>query len=366
MTTDNQYVLKGIKKTLPICCMQGSSSKIVPTEKDFVKANKASFGNSIGSITNYATSMYNVLSNFEPGSEEYDELSYRLICMQDYQQAEIDKAKGCLARPVLKEWYDYKVNRISKDDSEETKQLKEFNQSILANKKPYFFIYNYDKLKKEFMEYYKPNNQVCRVKYKCNIHELYKKPNKTFREKEFLMNYEYGCPVNVTPCLCNKIAWMVEDHFRDVNLKYEVETFDKELLKNPNVEYSTRMYNRVKEIKDEYDKVMQLSIKSRIRKFGDEYEANSFKTNTLNNYKEKMLEVCSNEEMLCNILVDICYNSNKAKTLVWQVCGNIIIKNLLENHNNKLSYPKQVEQGDFTYKGLQFIMEEIQYEDYCE
>ena len=370
MTTDNQYVLKGIKKTLPICCMQGSSSKIVPTEKDFVKANKASFGNSIGSITNYATSMYNVLSNFEPGSEEYDELSYRLICMQDYQQAEIDKAKGCLARPVLKEWYDYKVNRISKDDSEEVKQLKEFNQSILANKKPYFFIYNYDKLKKEFMEYYKPNNQVCRVKYKCNIHELYKKSNKTFREKEFLMNYEYGCPVNVTPCLCNKIAWMVEDHFRDVSLKYEVETFDKELLKNPNVEYSTRMYNRVKEIKDEYDKAVKSMIiehHSKENHKEDEMEVMVFKNSMAQEFLLKCSNVCSDENILCNIIVDICYNnSKKSKQFAWDLCGNIMIGNLLRHRNYKLAYPKQVEQGDFTYKGLQFIMEEIQYEDYCE
>ena len=364
MTTDNQYVLKGIKKTLPICCMQGSSSKIVPTEKDFVKANKASFGNSIGSITNYATSMYNVLSNFEPGSEEHDELSYRLICMQDYQQAEIDKAKGCLARPVLKEWYDYKVNRISKDDSEEIKQLKEFNQSILANKKPYFFIYNYDKLKKEFMEYYKPNNQVCRVKYKCNIHELYKKPNKTFREKEFLMNYEYGCPVNVTPCLCNKIAWMVEDHFRDVSLKYEVETFDKELLKNPNVEYSTRTYNKVKAIKEEYDKVVKASI---IKGTTTSYDEEEIKVSRAIKFKEDCLEICSNEDILCNIIVDICYNGmKKSKQFAWTLCGDIMVRNLLKHRNYKLAYPKQVEQGDFTYKGLQFIMEEIQYEDYCE
>lgn len=90
MTTDNEYVLKGIKPTLPIVCMQGSSSKVVPTEKDFIKANKASFGSAIGTITNYATSMYNVISNFEKGSREYEELLYRLMCMQDYQQAEID------------------------------------------------------------------------------------------------------------------------------------------------------------------------------------------------------------------------------------------------------------------------------------
>ena len=218
------------------------------------------------------------------------------------------------------------------------------------------------------MEYYKPNNQVCRVKYKCNIHELYKKPNKTFREKEFLMNYEYGCPVNVTPCLCNKIAWMVEDHFRDVSLKYEVETFDKELLKNPDIEYSTRTYNKVKAIKEEYDKVVKSSIYNQKHDYNDTtYDIEDRKTTLHEKYMTKCLEACNDEDMLCNIIVDICYNGvKKSKQFAWDLCGDVMVRNLLRHHNNKLAYPKQVEQGDFTYKGLQFIMEEIQYEDYCE
>ncbi len=69
---------------------QGSSKKCTPTERDFIKANKDSFGSAIGSITNKGTAMYDVLAKFEKGSREYEEVSYRLYCMQDYQQAEID------------------------------------------------------------------------------------------------------------------------------------------------------------------------------------------------------------------------------------------------------------------------------------
>ena len=362
MTTDNEYVLKGIKPTLPIVCLQGASSKIIPKEKDFIKANKASFGSAIGTITNYATSMYNVISNFEEGTPEYNELLYRLMCMQDYQQAEIDKAKGCLARPVLKEWYDYKVNKITSNDTEEEIAEKRFNLSILANKKPYFFIYNYDKLKSEFMEYYKPNNQVCRVKYKCEIHELYKKENKTEKELEFIRNYEFGSPVNVTPCLCNKIAWMVEDHFRDVSLLYKSEPFDCELLKNPSIQYSTNLYNKVRQIKEDYDKAVQLSLKTRLRTMGDSYEANENKDTMLENFTDLLYEVCGNEEVLCNVLVDVCYNSNKSKSLLWDVCGDMLIRNLLRNKGNKLSFPLQSEDGDFTYKGLTFKMEVVEFE----
>ena len=88
--TDNQYIIKGIKPLLPIVCLQGSSTKSSPSEKGFIKANKDSFGSAIGSITNKATAMYDVLSQFEPNSKEYETLLYRLCCMQDYQQAEID------------------------------------------------------------------------------------------------------------------------------------------------------------------------------------------------------------------------------------------------------------------------------------
>jgi hypothetical protein len=176
--------------------------------------------------------------------------------------------------------------------------------------------------------------------------------------------------VNVTPCLCNKIAWIVEDHFRDVNLKYEVETFDKELLKNPNVEYSTRTYNKIKEIKDEYDKAVKSMIieyHSKENHKEDKMEVMAFKNSMAQEFLLKCLNVCSDENILCNIMVDICYNnSKKSKQFAWDLCGNIMIGNLLRHRNYKLAYPKQVEQGDFTYKGLQFIMEEIQYEDYCE
>lgn len=34
--------------------------------------------------------MYDVLAKFGEGTKEHDEILYRLICIQDYQQAEID------------------------------------------------------------------------------------------------------------------------------------------------------------------------------------------------------------------------------------------------------------------------------------
>ena len=58
-----------------------------------------------------------------------------------------DKAKGIISNPMPKEWYKVNPNLIKEDDDDETIKLKEFNMSVLADKKPYFFIYNYPELK---------------------------------------------------------------------------------------------------------------------------------------------------------------------------------------------------------------------------
>nr|DAG12124.1 MAG TPA: hypothetical protein [Caudoviricetes sp.] len=74
---------------MPIVCVQSSSSKKVPTKHDFIRANKQSFGSTIGTITNYATSMYNIMYNYDEDTKEYKELQYRIRCMQDFQQNSI-------------------------------------------------------------------------------------------------------------------------------------------------------------------------------------------------------------------------------------------------------------------------------------
>ena len=110
------------------------------------QSNKNGFGNAVGSITNRVTTMFDVLASLKKDSEEYNELMRRIICGQALQQEEIDKIKGIQAKPMPKEWYDYKVNKITEEDSLEEIKIKERNLKLMVNKKPYFFIYNYKPL----------------------------------------------------------------------------------------------------------------------------------------------------------------------------------------------------------------------------
>ena len=66
--------------------------------------------------------------------------------------------------------------------------------------------------------------------------------------------------------------------------------------------------------------------------------------------------VCPNSNVLSNIIVDLCYGSNKNNTFVWDVMGEQIYQNVLKNSNNKLSIPIKDENGDIEFYGERFAL----------
>ena len=74
-------------KPLPaINCVQHKAEKKIVTEENIIQSNFNGFGNSVGSITNRATAMFSIQSQFDHNSKEYKELEYRILCTQLFQQ----------------------------------------------------------------------------------------------------------------------------------------------------------------------------------------------------------------------------------------------------------------------------------------
>lgn len=86
MLTDNSVMVRKAKCEPALMCAQRKASKCISTEEDFVKSNIDSFGNDIGQTTNWITSMFEVRSGYDPGSDEYRTLSYRIRSGQLFQQ----------------------------------------------------------------------------------------------------------------------------------------------------------------------------------------------------------------------------------------------------------------------------------------
>lgn len=366
MCTDNSIIVKNTLNTLTIVCLQKKAEKVVPTEDDIIKANKLAFNDDIGVVTNHVTSMIEVQSGFDKESLEYKELEYRIMCGQLFQQNVIDRAKGIIAKPMPSEWYDIKKCRINDDDNEETIKRKEFNSKIVASKKPYFMTHIYPKLKSNNDNYIKNNDKdIARKFYEYEITSIKDLEKYEYKTREMIDYYEYyknSIPVGTNSCVVNRISWIFEKEFKNYFSKLsklisetKKSNFDYTIMKS-GVTYSLDSYNKVLNIYNEYSHRAD-DYHKRIRTEKIDKESEYIEWKQLSDFfRSSCFRVCQNEDELCDIVLDICYQKEKLKQFAWDIVGQTIIKNLLKK-NNIIHYPKLVDDnGDFKYSGREFKM----------
>ncbi|MCD8297750.1 MAG: hypothetical protein LUC88_09285 [Prevotella sp.] len=362
MDTDNPVIVKKTLNSPTIVCVQRKADKKVVTEDDIIAANKLAFNDDIGVVTNHVTSMIERQAGFDRDSKEYNTLAYRIMCGQLYQQNTIDRAKGIIAKPMPDYWYDAAKNRIKDEDDAETINKKKFNQTIVAANKPYFMIYVYPQLKKKLETYIKNNvsdMQSSFSKYRFeNIDHLREHKRKTRPMIDFLHFYDKGFCVGQNPCVVNRICWIFEREFPNYSpILADAEPFDYEILKSGTT-YSKNDYTAILQLysnyKIEYDRYQQ-----KIRTYGytDDLKDQSHE-DFIRKFKKKSREICPNEEELCDIVLDICYQSESSKQFAWDVAGDVIIKNLLKHNNHKITFPSH-SGSEFEYGGEMFEMKTI-------
>ena len=346
-TTNNDILLKHTENLPPIYCIQRKGNKVVPTEADMIQANKGSFGDAIGSITNVITSQICLQARFPKDSEEYKVLDYRILCGQMFQQNSIDKAKGIIAKPMPKHWYDNSYNRIEETDTPEEISKKEFNQRICADKKPYFFIYNYPTLMKEYKDYIKTSDAVSRSRFNIPLEDLLSSQELTEEQAEFLKFYKEFYPVNAETCVVNELCWEIEKTLADV--KESKVPFDSSILKS-DATYTNKDKVLIERIYDKFNKQMNRSCTTKTDAFSASYNKA---------FKIECAEYVSDPEKLCNILVDLGYSSKKGKSFIWEMSGDTIIKNLLSRTEGYAQIPVKDPSGDIEYCGEHFTMKKV-------
>lgn len=365
-TTDNEPMLRNQINIPALFCPQKNANKIAVSEDDVINANKAGFGSKIGAITNRITAMTSLMSNYEPGSKEYETLRYRTQCGQKLQQEEIDKAKGIIPVKMNPEWYVWSANKIDyENDSDEEIERKKFNQSICAHKKPYFFQYNYLSLKRDYDKYVKISNENAISIYKKTLYEMLHSENLTEEEKRFIENYKRKLPLDESPSVMNKICWAVEKATDDLNF-YISSVYSCYNLSS-GVMYNKEIYDVIKVICDNYRSSIKKESKNILTKNENSSEFAQNTSEVLDYYTKEMHIQCPNEEVLCDILIDLCYGNTKkekySQEILWAACGNVIIDRLLKSHNYKMRYPVKSDNPDFICCGTGFIMQEIIYRD---
>lgn len=258
-------------------------------------------------------------------------------------------------------WYSARDNIVKDDDNDEIVAQKEFNQKIVAANKPYFMVYVYPSLKTRYNTYVKNNNYGAIMRFAgydiSGIDELRSFEPKTKDMEEYLDYFDKFLPVGKNPCVVNRICWIFEDAFNSYLSKKDIpRQFDYEILKSDTT-YSKRDYADVLSVYQDYQREIDNYMK---RKRTEKIDSDSYdneRDRFVQSFKRRCEEICSNEEELCNIVLDICYQSEKSKQFAWDVCGDVILKNLLRNNSNRIKFPKRVvDNGEFEYCGEQFVM----------
>ncbi|HYK74858.1 MAG TPA: hypothetical protein VEV44_17330, partial [Pseudoneobacillus sp.] len=187
-TTDNEIISNGIVQNQNVITYSKESA---PSQQlnntNLMKTDLRSFDSKVGTITNYSTTFITMLANFKEGSDEHKELLSRIKLLRRYIGDSIDQAKGIKMKPFPTEWK--KREYLYDDDTLESRTTKYYNTSLLANRKPYFMIYVYDRVKNEYREYKKKCERTCKEKFGCTLNQLLGKKNRTKQESYYIQEY---------------------------------------------------------------------------------------------------------------------------------------------------------------------------------
>ena len=334
-STNNKILSNNHVKLPAILCAQQNAKKVIIDEENVKVTNKNGMGNKVGTITNRVTAMMEVLARFKEGTNEYKELQKRIACGQLYQQDELDKIKGIIAKPMPNKWFSIKSCE------------NDFEKSICVDKNPFFMIYVYDDYRIKYRQYIDNCNKKCKRKYGITIDELYKLDDKTEEQIEFLYWYEKKMPFGMSDCSMNKICRYVGSQF---------EGYKIQLKKNFDFDYNVLKVKRRcteehrKELLDlcnEYTKMIS-SYKRNKSKYNDKYEesTNIFSNDDKKVDKRKFMqeyfynrakEICPNDDERLNIILDMCYLYKNNKQFCWDCIGDLICKRL-EELNGKVEF----------------------------
>lgn len=351
MLTDNSVLVRKAVPSPAIMCAQKKVEKSVPTEQDMIDSNIKSFGTEIGQITNRITSMFEVQASFDRSSAEYKELDYRIKCGQLLQQDSIDKAKGVVSKPMNRTWYDKHAVNAIEDDEERA-----FYKKIVASRKPYFMIYIYPDLMRQYKRYIKNTSSSCMREFRMPIEELRAMPYErlTDRQKEFLYYYEKNMPVGTNQCVMNKICKRFEDAFDNSLSRYgEKNDFDYSIMRSFSY-YTKSQFYSIKKLYEEYNRrISGYAVVSNYERIDKDDSLAGLKMIT-DEFQAECYNICPNSFALCDIVLDICYKRDATKRFAWNMCGDIIMSNLLFENDYTVTYPQMDPDGDIEFKGYRF------------
>jgi len=364
--TNNTEIITNLPGGLPIYYDSKKSPKQEIIEEELYKADLNGFNNRVGFVTNVATTAFAMLPNFEKDSPEYTELINRLKCFRKEQGSTIDATKGLIIKPFPIHWTRWK--KISEEMEDAERENLEFLNRIVINKRPYFMRWVYSHYNRNYIKFKKAYSKDSHMRFNKEINEVLENAGITtdVEECKFIFEHQRYNPLLETNCLMNKIAWYMEEQFKQLKISTSIPITDEniQILKDSSIPFDEEKYKKL-------DALYRIYKKEK-RKFSNAYAGGNttqtdvaayFKTiDQFNKFiRQKAYEISSNGAELVNLVVDICYVAfpGDNKSFLWQIFSNEIIENIAKNKQEKCFIPALDDNGNINYLYSSYLMTEI-------
>ena len=364
-TTNNEIMVNNTYTSdMPVVGKVEKPKKWLFEPKDLQVADKFTFGSIIGQITNNVTTIRCLMADFDENSEEYQILINRMRMGCKLQSLQIDKAKiGRAVKGIPTVWK--KWQKINEEDTEEIIKEKQLFNSILCDKHPYFFIYLYKTTKTKYKKWLKDYDTSCRTRWNVSVAELEMMENKTEEQILFLERYYKACPVVDNNSAMNLLCHYMEGIKN--NIKINIKDRSNMSYINSyktviNEEIDSNTYNKIYKVIKELREALRNSVSSSSNKNDFCGEFNNDFNNIYEIYKNKLFNICSNQDIIVNCLIDIFYIDFPSynKDILWNLFGDEIFANVLKNNPQIIDYPVLDESGDILYLGKKYRIEQFE------
>ena len=260
---------------------------------------------------------------------------------------------------MQKPWYMLSECKQSDEYGDEYNEKMRFYEKICAHKKPYFFGYNYPSLMKEYRETTNRAITNARQKFRMELDDMitaYEEgTSASLDHRLFVERFLKSLKLDNSKSTCNMICWEVENVF-DNQKCFCPDKIDTYALLRSDATYDSSIFNKIiRECKRaEKRRTFRCVADALLNKLDDGDEQYYYDVDF--DMDDVLSELCNNEDELCDLLLDYCYQYNGNKDILWRVCGETLLKRL--SQCNTMHYPIIDINGDFQVQGKKYSMRE--------
>lgn len=360
-TTDNKVMVDNVISGNPITYQKKPTEKKYIDKRDLYKADLMSFDSKIGYITNCSTTLYSMLSMYEKGSKEYNEIINRLKICRKEQGNQIDKAKGLVVKNFPKHWTNW--TNPEKENKNFTREEIEFNNKLIIDKRPMFMKYLYPTYKTKYKSHCDKYDYLCYRTFGVYMNDLLSLENKTPEQQSLIDNYNRFNPLLDTDCPMNNICKYMEENISEIkiNAKKQSPDYIFDILYNKNISINE---NQIKEMEKVYKLYKKTKSKSNNIEVYSQDGSESISVNSDDIMSLNFDYISDDIQRLANLAVYVNYYlyPKSTKNFCWDLFGDGIILNIYDNSNKKFSIPLLDENGDIDYMGKKYSNKEIDIE----